>query len=286
MSNLSDDLITRLEAPDLIPGVAPFYSSDGVSLYLGDSLELLGRMEAETFDMIFADPPYLLSDDGITCHSGRMVSVNKGEWDRSRGVERDHEFVLEWLDACRRVMKPDATIWVSGTHHIIYSVGFAMQKLGFKILNDIVWYKINPPPNLSCRYFTHSTEIVLWAARSAKSRHTFNYDEMRAIDNAPFDGPGRQMKSIWAIAPPTPLEKRFGKHPTQKPVQLLNRLIRASTHAGDLILDPFVGSGTTCIAALANGRRCVGIDTSEEYLRLAQLRLEDREAVRAIRSNS
>lgn len=257
----------------VLPEVEPYYQTEAVELYKGDCLELLPQMEPETFDMVFADPPYLLSNDGITCHAGKMVSVNKGEWDRSQGVEQDHEFVMEWLSACKRVMKPDATIWVSGTHHIIYSVGFAMQKLGFKILNDIVWYKVNPPPNLSCRYFTHATEIILWAARDEHSRHRFNYEEMKALDNAPFDGPGKQMKSIWAIMPPRREEKEFGKHPTQKPIRLLNRIIRASTAPGDLILDPFVGSGTTAISALINGRRCVGIDTSEEYLRMAALRL-------------
>lgn len=256
--------------------LSPFYQSEGITLYLGDCLEILPLFEAETFDMVFADPPYLLSNNGITCHSGKMVSVNKGEWDRSQGVEADHEFVLRWLSECRRVMKPNATIWVTGTHHIIYSVGFAMLKLGFKILNDIVWYKVNPPPNLSCRYFTHATEIILWAAKSDKSRHFFNYEEMKATPNEPFDTAGKQMKNIWAIPPPGKEEKRFGKHPTQKPIRLLNRIIRASTKPGDFVLDPFVGSGTTALACLLNQRRCVGIDSSSEYLSIAALRLSER----------
>ncbi len=251
----------------------PYYEAGAVVLYHGDCLDLLPRMPAETFDMVFADPPYLLSNDGITCHAGKMVSVNKGEWDRSGGVEADHEFVVEWLSACRRVMKPNATMWVTGTHHIIYSVGFAMQELGFKILNDIVWYKVNPPPNLSCRYFTHSTEIVLWAARDKKSKHVFNYEHMKGTSNEPFDTAGKQMKSIWAIRPPGKNEKEFGKHPTQKPLALLNRIIAASTNPGDVILDPFVGSGTTAVSALVNGRDCIGIDAQEEYLRVAALRL-------------
>lgn len=254
----------------------PYYSQRDVRLYHGDCVEILQACKPESFDMVFADPPYLLSNGGITCHAGRMVSVNKGEWDKSRGVETDHEFVLEWLAACRRVMKPDATIWVSGTLHIIYSVGFAMQKLGFKILNDIVWYKVNPPPNLSCRYFTHASETVLWAAKSDRSRHTFNYEEMKETANEPFDGAGKQMKSIWAIRAPSNPEKSFGKHPTQKPLRLLNRIIRASTNRGDLVLDPFVGSGTTALAASINGRGCIGIDASEDYLRTAVLRLEEK----------
>lgn len=257
------------------PDLVAYYDYEGISLYRGDCLDLLPLFPEETFDMVFADPPYHLSNDGVTCHAGKMVSVNKGEWDRSRGVEADHAFVMEWLSACRRVMKPDATIWVSGTHHIIYSVGFAMQKLGFRILNDIVWYKINPPPNLACRYFTHSTEIVIWAAKSRRSRHKFNYELMRDTPNPPFDEPGKQMKSIWAISPPDRFEKTFGKHPTQKPVRLLNRIVRASTDPGDLILDPFVGSGTTAVAALVNERRCVGIELEEEYLAKAALRLRE-----------
>ncbi len=256
-----------------ISGAKPYYDQDEVALYRGDCLELLPLFPEETFDMVFADPPYMLSNDGFTCHAGKMVSVNKGQWDKSQGLETDHEFVLDWLAACQRVMKPNATIWVSGTQHIIYSIGFAMQKLGFKILNDIVWYKVNPPPNLSCRYFTHSTEIVLWAARDAKSKYTFNYKDMKALDNPPFDDAGKQMKSVWAIQAPRKNEKDFGKHPTQKPLRLLNRIIAASTKPGDVLLDPFVGSGTTAISAFLQGRGCIGIDAEEEYLRVAALRL-------------
>lgn len=274
------------ETKTLLPTEAPLWDTEGILLYRGDCLDLLPQIEPETFDMVFADPPYLLSNGGITCHAGKMVSVNKGDWDRSNGVEQDHEFVMQWLAACQRVMKPDATIWVSGTQHIIYSVGFAMQKLGFKILNDIVWYKVNPPPNLSCRYFTHSTEIVLWAARDQDSRHRFNYDDMRALDNAPFDDAGKQMKSVWAIKPPRAEEKEFGKHPTQKPIRLLNRIIRASTLPGDLILDPFVGAGTTAVSALINGRRCVGIDACEEYLHRAMMRLARRPIPRVLREEA
>lgn len=179
-----------------------FYDRDGVTLVHGDCLDALEGMEPETFDMVFVAPPYMLSNDGVTCHAGQMVSVNKGEWDRSQGVEADHEFVLDWLSACRRVMKPDATIWVSGTQHIIHSVGFALQKTGFRILNDITWYKVNPPPNLCCRYFTHATETIIWAARSARSRYTFDYRAMKALPNPPFDVAGKQMKSVWAIVWP------------------------------------------------------------------------------------
>jgi site-specific DNA-methyltransferase (adenine-specific) len=252
----------------------PYYDTGGVTLYQGDCLAILPAFPEEHFDMVFADPPYLLSNDGVTCRGGKMVSVNKGDWDRSRGFDADHEFVLSWLAECRRVMKPDATIWVSGTQHIIYSVGFAMQKLGFRLLNDIVWYKVNPPPNLGCRCFAHSTEIVLWAAKSPRSRHTFNYVDMKAIPNLPFDGPGKQMRNAWAVLPPRRDEKAFGKHPTQKPLALLDRIVRAASREGDLVLDPFLGSGTTALACLRRGRGCVGIEMESGYLTQAAHRLE------------
>lgn len=260
----------------------PYYAKGDITLYQGDCLAVMAALPNECVDMVFADPPYMLSNGGVTCHAGRMVSVDKGAWDRSGGPEADHEFVCAWLSECLRIMRPDATIWVSGTHHIVFSVGFAMQKLGLKILNDIAWYKINPPPNLSCRYFTHATETIIWAARTARSRYTFNYAEMKATANGPFDDVGKQMKSAWAIPPPSKREKTFGKHPTQKPVQLLNRILRASTNPGDLVLDPFVGAGTTAVSALITGRACIGIDSERDYLQTAALRLEESDTLRRL----
>ena len=227
----------------------------GVKLLKGDCIEILNKAREASVDMIFADPPYLLSNGGITCHAGKMVSVNKGAWDKSRGVEEDHAFILAWLAACQRVLKPNGVIWVSGTTHIIYSVGFAMQQLGYKILNDIVWYKRNAPPNLSCRYFTHSTEIILWAAKNGKSKHHFDYHLMKKMNQ------GKQMRNVWEISAPLSEEKRFGKHPTQKPVELLKRILLASTKENDLVLDPFCGSSTTGVAALLLNRKYVGIDS-------------------------
>ena len=240
-----------------------------IRLLKGDCIEVLNQARENSVDMIFADPPYFLSNGGITCHAGKMVSVNKGKWDKSMGVQGNHEFNLKWLRACQRVLKPNGTIWVSGTTHIIYSVGFAMQELGYKILNDIVWYKRNAPPNLSCRYFTHSTEIVLWAAKNEKSRHHFNYQLMKEINQ------GKQMRNVWEISAPQTAEKKYGKHPTQKPVELLTRLILASSKENDLILDPFCGSSTTGVAAVLNNRKYVGIDLEEEYLQLSVKRLEE-----------
>jgi site-specific DNA-methyltransferase (adenine-specific) len=239
-----------------------------VKLLKGDCIEILNQAQENSVDMIFADPPYFLSNGGITCHAGKMVSVNKGKWDKSRGVEENHKFTLEWLKACQRILKPNGTIWVSGTTHIIHSVGYAMQELGYKILNDIVWYKRNAPPNLSCRYFTHSTEIVLWAAKNEKSKHYFDYQLMKKFNN------GKQMRNLWQISSPPAEEKKFGKHPTQKPVELLTRIILASTKENDLVLDPFCGSSTTGVATVLLNRKYVGIDLENEYLGLSVKRLE------------
>lgn len=238
-----------------------------VKIYQGDCLEILAALSADCVDLIFADPPYFLSNDGITCHAGKMVSVNKGQWDKSRGPDLDHEFNRAWLAACQRVLKPNGSIWVSGTSHVIHSVGFAMQQLGMKLLNDISWVKPNPPPNLSCRYFTHATETIIWAAKNPKSRHTFNYKLMREHAG------GKQMKSVWTLPAPEREEKRFGKHPTQKPVALLERILLASSNEGDLVLDPFTGSGTTAIVALRKGRAAVGIEMDAGFAWLGVRRM-------------
>jgi len=238
-----------------------------IKIYQGDCLDILAAIPAEKVDLIFADPPYFLSNDGITCHAGRMVSVNKGQWDRSRGPEENHKFILNWLAACQRVLKPNGSLWVSGTAHVIHSVGFAMQQLGFKLLNDISWVKPNPPPNLSCRYFTHATETIIWAAKNKKSRHTFHYKLMKEHAG------GKQMKSVWTLPPPERAEKRFGKHPTQKPVALLERILLASSNAKDLVLDPFMGSGTTAIAALRLRRSFCGIEISAQFIAMALRRI-------------
>lgn len=245
-------------------------SPDGrVRLFHGDSLELLASLPADSVDVIFADPPYFLSNGGTTCRAGKRASVDKGTWDRSNGVEENHAFNHRWLSACQRVLKPNGTIWVSGTGHVIYSVGYAMQQLGFKMLNEIVWEKPNPPPNLSCRYFTHATETLLWAAKSRKSRHVFNYDRMRELND------GKQMKTVWRLTAPGKQEKLLGRHPTQKPLALLERVLLASCPDGALVLDPFNGSGTTGVAAITLGHSYIGCDLEQEYLELTRARLLD-----------
>ncbi|HYY72637.1 MAG TPA: site-specific DNA-methyltransferase [Candidatus Bathyarchaeia archaeon] len=242
-------------------------SKHHIKIYQGDCLPILAKIPEGTVDLVFADPPYFLSNGGITCHAGRMVSVNKGEWDKSHGADANHEFNRAWLAACRRVLKPNGSIWVSGTAHVIHSVGFVMQQLGFKLLNDISWVKPNPPPNLSCRYFTHATETIIWAAKDKKSRHTFNYKLMKEANR------GKQMKSVWEIYPPEAWEKKFGKHPTQKPVALLERILLASSHEGDLVLDPFCGSGTTLLAAFRLRRHALGCELSLDYISVSIRRL-------------
>ena len=244
------------------------------NLYLGDNIDILQELytkNGEFVDMIFADPPYFLSNDGFTCQNGKMVKVNKGEWDKSKGAEENHKYNLAWLSACQKVLKKDGTIWISGTQHNIFDIGFALQQLGFKILNMITWEKPNPAPNLSCRYFTHSTELLIWAGKSEKSKHTFNYDLMREENG------GKQMKSVWTFTSPKNSEKTFGKHPTQKPLDLLNRIIKASTNEGDVVLDPFLGSGTTAVSCVLNNRKYIGIEKEREYFELAKKRVEDAE---------
>lgn len=258
----------RPGTPALPPPDPHWRSGDGrVRLFKGDCVSVLDALPAESVDVIFADPPYFLSNGGTTCRAGKRTSVDKGAWDRSQGVEENHAFNHKWLAACNRVLRPNGTIWVSGTGHVIYSVGYAMQQQGFKPLNEIVWEKPNPPPNLSCRYFTHSTESILWAARNRKSRHHFNYDKMRELNG------GKQMKSVWRMTAPGKSEKSHGRHPTQKPVSLLERLLMASCPEGGVVLDPFNGSGTTGVAAVQLGHQYIGIDLEEEYLALTQSRL-------------
>ena len=255
----------------------------GVALVHGNSLEVLDsladRFADGCFDCIFADPPYFLSNGGITCHAGKMVKVDKGDWDKSQGAELNHEFNTEWLKRCQRVLKPNGTIWVTGTSHVIFSVGYAMQQLRMKILNDITWEKPNPPPNLSCRYFTHSTETVLWAAKSAASKHVFNYKLMREHAG------GKQMKSVWRISAPNASEKKFGKHPTQKPVALVERCLLASTQPGDFVLDPFSGGGTTAVACVKTNRHCLGIELEARHVEISMRRLEQL-AARPVESGS
>lgn len=249
----------------------PYYDENNVTLYLGDSLKLLKKIPEKSIDVIFADPPYFLSNNGISVSSGKQVSVNKADWDKGgNDIKIKHKFNKKWIKECYRVLKDDGTIWISGTYHNIYSVGMALEEENYKILNNITWKKLNPPPNLACRCFTHSTETILWAKKKCKkNKHYFNYDLMKEINN------GKQMKDVWDGSLTSKKEKKNGKHPTQKPLYLLERIILASSHEGDLVLDPFNGSGTTGIAAKKLNRKYIGIDMQEEYLDLTIKRLQE-----------
>jgi site-specific DNA-methyltransferase (adenine-specific) len=248
-----------------------YFLSRNFTLYNGDCIEILKEIPANSIDMIFADPPYFLSSGSFTCHSGKRVSVKKGDWDLGNGTLKNLEFHIEWLKACKKVLKPNGTIWVSGTYHSIYQCGVALEINGYHLLNDITWFKPNAAPNLSCRFFTASHETLIWARKEKKGIHTFNYDLMKngQWKEDPLKKDGLQMRSVWAIGTPKPSEKIFGKHPTQKPLDLLKRIILASTKKGDTILDPFAGSSTTGIAAVLNDRKFIGIDTEKKYLDLS-----------------
>ncbi|HEY4527003.1 MAG TPA: site-specific DNA-methyltransferase [Candidatus Paceibacterota bacterium] len=255
----------------------PYFKAPDFVLYKADSIDLLSMLPENSVDMIFADPPYNLSNGGFTVHAGRMVSVNKGSWDKSKGFQDDYDFHYRWLEACRRVLKPYGTLWVSGTYHSIYQCGHALQALNYHVLNDIAWFKPNASPNLSCRFFTASHETLIWARKEKKAKHHFDYSLMKEGDwrEDGLKKPGLQMRSVWSIGTPKRSEKKFGKHPTQKPLDLLNRIVLASTKKGDIVVDPFTGSSTTGLAVAAHGRKFIGIDLDKNYLDLSVKRFND-----------
>lgn len=247
-----------------------FYKSKShdFNLLKGDCVKLLSELDFQ-FDMIFADPPYFLSNGGISVQSGKQVSVNKGDWDKSQGFEKDNEFNRKWLTVCREKLKENGTIWISGTYHNIFSVAQMLNELNFRILNCITWAKTNPPPNLSCKFFTHSTEFILWARKNKKVPHYYNYELMKLING------GTQMRDVWQMPAIGCWEKSCGKHPTQKPLPLLARIIQASTKENAWILDPFTGSSTTGIAANLLNRRFLGIDQEQDFLKISKQRREE-----------
>lgn len=248
----------------------PYYKSPNNDFILahGDSFKLLKEFDFK-FDMIFADPPYFLSNGGISLQSGNVVCVDKGEWDKGKSQEDMMAFNMEWLRLCRGKLKDNGTIWISGTYHNIFSVANCLTELGYKILNVITWEKTNPPVNISCRYFKYSTEFVIWARKMQKVPHKFNYELMKELND------GKQMTDVWRMPAIGRWEKTCGKHPTQKPLRLLVRIILASTNQGDWILDPFSGSSTTGIAANLCGRRFAGLEQDEGFCKLSKARREE-----------
>ncbi|MFI3251810.1 MAG: site-specific DNA-methyltransferase [bacterium] len=252
---------------------------DNFKLINGDTFKKLKTVEEKSIDMIFSDPPYFLSSGGISCSGGKQVNVNKGEWDYSLEINERLKYHRKWIKLCRNVLKDDGTIWISATLHSVYTIGVALELEGFSIINNIIWKKTNPPPNLACRCFTHSTETVIWARKQLtpkkKGKHCFNYQDMKQ------ENYNKQMKDVWEFEDDciyesslTPQkEKKEGKHPTQKPLALLERIIKCSSLEGQTILDPFNGSGTTGVAALKLNRKYIGIDISKEYIELTKRRI-------------
>ena len=244
------------------------FGEPGAVVYLADCVDLMRLIPAASVDAVFADPPYRLSNGGVTVKNGRLDAVDKGAWDRSLGsFEKDHEFNVRWLREARRVLKPDGTIWVSGTHHAIFSLGFALQTLEYKLINSVAWEKPDPPPNALHTAFTHAHETLVWASKGGGARHTFNYDVVNSRN------PASQVGSVWRMPPPPRREKLHGRHPTQKPLRLVRRALVACTGEGDLVLDPFSGSGTTGVAAKELNRSFVGAETEPEYAALATRRI-------------
>ena len=247
--------------------IESFYTSSNrdFTLAQGDCFKLMSDFDFK-FDMIFADPPYFLSGGGISMQSGKVVCVDKGEWDKPKSQEDMMAWNHHWLSLCREKLKDNGTIWISGTYHNIFSVANCLTELGYKILNVITWQKANPPANISCRFFTYSTEFVIWARKSQKVAHKFNYELMKQING------DKQMTDVWRMPAIGTWEKSCGKHPTQKPLRLLTRILLASTDPGDWVLDPFCGSGTTGIAANLCGRRFAGIEQEPEFCEMAKAR--------------
>lgn len=244
-----------------------FQIAENAIVILGDTIEVMKIMKSESVDMIFADPPYFLSNGGISVKSGKIVSVDKGDWDKIGSFQEMHDFNRKWLKECRRILKKNGTIWITGTHHNIYSIGMLLYELEFHILNQVIWVKTDPPPIVTQRLFQFSHENIIWAKKEKRARHFFNNELMKKMNN------GKQMKDVWKI-PHVPMdEKKHGYHPTQKPLQLLQRIILSSTAKNSLILDPFCGSGTTGVAAVANGRKFIGIDNEFEYIKLSIKRI-------------
>lgn len=254
--------------------IKPYYRSPNHNFTLlhGDCFQLLRDFDFK-FSCIFADPPYFLSNGGISVQSGKIVSVNKGNWDTGKSQQELMDFNREWIGLCRDKLKDNGTIWISGTYHNIFSVANCLTELGYKILNVVTWAKTNPPPNISCRYFTYSTEFIIWARKDAKRPHYFNYELMKQIND------GKQMTDVWHLPAIALWEKSCGKHPTQKPLALLSRIIMASTQQGEWVLDPFCGSSTTGIAANLLNRRFLGIEQELEYIEMSKHRREELENI-------
>jgi site-specific DNA-methyltransferase (adenine-specific) len=255
----------------------PYFTNQNFTLYNQDCIKVMQSLPSNSIDMVFADPPYFLSGGSFTCKNGQMVSVKKGDWDIAETLQEQFDFQKIWIEQARRILKPNGTIWISGTYHSIYQCGFALQLLNFKILNDIAWYKPNAAPNLSGRYFTASHETLIWAIKDKNEKHTFNYSDMKnkSYKEDVFKNEGKQMRSVWSIPTTPKREKLSGNHPTQKPLSLIERIIVASTNEGDTVFDPFSGSCTTGVACYLLNRKFIGAELEKEYVDLGIARLNE-----------
>jgi site-specific DNA-methyltransferase (adenine-specific) len=258
---------------DEITSYPKYYSEAGFDLLYGDSFEVLPKIKPKSIDLIFADPPYFLSSGGISCKGGKQVSVNKAEWDKTVAIDDKVEFNYKWLKLCKEVLKDSGSIFISGTFHNIHAVGVALEKAGFSIINDITWVKLNPPPNLGCRCYTHSTETIIWARKQLTSKkkgaHTFNYTELKSENN------DKQQKDVWYFSNAKPSERKLGHHPTQKPLDLLLQVLKTAAKENYIVLDPFNGSGTTAVACKMLKMNYIGIDNVKEYLDLSIKRYKE-----------
>jgi site-specific DNA-methyltransferase (adenine-specific) len=243
--------------------IKPAYEREGFTLYNEDNIKVMNTIPDSSVDMIFADPPYFIA---------------KGDWDISKGFENDLAFQERWIAECRRVLKPEGTIWITGTHHSIHQCGYLLQKLDYKILNDIAWHKPHKKRDMFSRVFLPAHETILWARKDRNATHYFNHYAMNGewFQNDVLRNPGERMQTVWSIMPRTDAERKEGTHPTQKPVALLRRIVLASTKPGATILDPFNGGGTTGIAVASLGKRkYIGCDLNREYIDLTVRRYEE-----------
>lgn len=241
------------------------YDDNQVKLLKSDAFEFFKRVTDSSVDVIVADPPYFLSNNGISNSGGKVVSVNKGRWDEANQEEAE-KFYEKFIKESRRILQKNGTMWIFGSMHNIYTLGYLLKKNDFKILNNITWQKSNPAPNLSCRMFTHSTETILWVKKK-EGKQYFNYDLMKKLNM------NKQMKDVWTTSTITKKEKRFGNHPTQKPLSLIKRILQASAKSGDIVVDPFVGSGTTLVAAKKLGISALGVDSDIGFINIAYKRI-------------
>lgn len=234
-------------------------------LFLSNCLDIFPKIKKNSINLVFADPPYFLSNGGVSYKSGKIVSVNKGDWDKYTSKEDVYKFTRKWIFQCKRVLKENGSIFICGTHHNIFDVGIVLKELGFKVINLITWQKKDPPPLIYKNKFRFSTEHIIWAKPNKK--HQFNYNKMYNINN-------KEMTDVWKMDAVRMIEKKYGKHPTQKPEELLRRIIEAASKQGDVVLDPFMGSGTTCVVAKKMKRVYIGIEKYKEYYNISKARID------------